>query len=84
MLSAHPNTIVVNQSGTPVAMPWVDSANTLVQAFYGGNELGNGLVRIQFYFIFTFLRNEANFVFTLGRCSIRQGQPVREACAYLP
>lgn len=48
MLSAHPNTIIVNQSGTPVAMPWIDDAKTLVQAFYGGNELGNGLADVLF------------------------------------
>ncbi|KIJ69935.1 glycoside hydrolase family 3 protein [Hydnomerulius pinastri MD-312] len=48
VLAANPNTIVVNQSGTPVRMPWVDQVNTLVQAFYGGNELGNGLADVLF------------------------------------
>ncbi|KAJ7860454.1 glycoside hydrolase family 3 protein [Mycena olivaceomarginata] len=43
VLRANPNTVVVNQSGTPVAMPWIDEASTVLQAFYGGNELGNGL-----------------------------------------
>ncbi|ETW83697.1 glycoside hydrolase family 3 protein [Heterobasidion irregulare TC 32-1] len=43
VLKANPNTVVVNQSGTPVEMPWIDEAHTLLQAFYGGNELGNGL-----------------------------------------
>ncbi|KAJ6538518.1 glycoside hydrolase family 3 protein [Mycena vulgaris] len=46
VLRANPNTVVVNQSGTPVAMPWVDEAPTLLQAFYGGNELGNGLADV--------------------------------------
>ncbi|KAJ7780939.1 glycoside hydrolase family 3 protein [Mycena metata] len=46
VLRANPNTIVVNQSGTPVAMPWIAEASTVVQAFYGGNELGNGLADI--------------------------------------
>ena len=31
VLAANPNTIVVNQSGTPVEMPWVEKAHTLVQ-----------------------------------------------------
>ncbi|KAJ7498628.1 glycoside hydrolase family 3 protein [Mycena latifolia] len=46
VLRANPNTVVVNQSGTPVAMPWVEEAQTLLQAFYGGNELGNGLADV--------------------------------------
>ncbi|KAL4247045.1 glycosyl hydrolase 3 family protein [Abortiporus biennis] len=48
VLAANPNTIVVNQSGTPVEMPWVDQAHTLIQAFYGGNEVGNGLSDVLF------------------------------------
>lgn len=31
ILEANPKTIIVNQTGTPVAMPWVDEAQTLVQ-----------------------------------------------------
>lgn len=36
ILKANPNTIVINQSGTPVEMPWIDEAHTLLQviAFY--------------------------------------------------
>ncbi|KAH8830267.1 glycoside hydrolase family 3 protein [Flagelloscypha sp. PMI_526] len=48
VLEANPSTIVVNQSGTPVTMPWASSAHTLVHAFYGGNELGNGLADVLF------------------------------------
>jgi len=48
VLSADPNAIIVNQSGTPVTMPWIASASTLLQAFYGGNELGNGLADVIF------------------------------------
>jgi beta-glucosidase len=29
-------------------MPWVDQASTLVQAFYGGNDVGNGLADVLF------------------------------------
>lgn len=35
--------IVVIQSGTPVEMPWSSKAPTILQAFYGGNEVGNGI-----------------------------------------
>ncbi|KAF9512006.1 glycoside hydrolase family 3 protein [Hydnum rufescens UP504] len=48
VLAANPNTAVVIQSGTPVEMPWANSANSLLQAFYGGNEVGNGIADILF------------------------------------
>ncbi|KAI0047327.1 glycoside hydrolase family 3 protein [Auriscalpium vulgare] len=48
VLRANPKTIVVNQSGAPVAMPWIADADTVVHAFYGGNELGNGLADVLF------------------------------------
>ena len=31
VLAANPNTVIVNQSGTPVSMPWADQASTIVQ-----------------------------------------------------
>ena len=31
MLKANPNTIIVNQSGAPVEMPWIDEAHTVLQ-----------------------------------------------------
>lgn len=48
ILEANEKTVVVNQSGTPVAMSWHQNVETLVQAFYGGNELGNGLADVLF------------------------------------
>ncbi|GAA6042149.1 hypothetical protein JCM8097_004984 [Rhodosporidiobolus ruineniae] len=48
VLAANPNTIVVNQSGTPVEFPWIKDSTTLVQAFFGGNELGNGIADVLF------------------------------------
>lgn len=35
--------IFVNQSGSPVELPWEDRCNTLIQAWYGGQEAGNAL-----------------------------------------
>ncbi|KAH8601980.1 glycoside hydrolase family 3 protein [Bisporella sp. PMI_857] len=46
--AANPSTVVVIQSGTPVAMPWLSSVNALVQAWYGGNETGNAIADILF------------------------------------
>ncbi|GAA5997985.1 beta-glucosidase H [Rhodotorula paludigena] len=48
VLAANSNTIVVNQSGTPVEFPWIKDAPTLVHTFFGGNELGNGLADVLF------------------------------------
>ncbi|CAI7600629.1 unnamed protein product [Penicillium glandicola] len=48
VLDANPNTAIVIQSGTPVEMPWIDKAKAVVQAWYGGNETGNGIADIIF------------------------------------
>ncbi|KAI0061708.1 glycoside hydrolase family 3 protein [Artomyces pyxidatus] len=48
VLKANPKTIVVNQSGSPVEMPWINEAHTVLQAFYGGSELGSGLADVLF------------------------------------
>ncbi|KAK5175777.1 beta-glucosidase [Saxophila tyrrhenica] len=45
---ANPETIVINQTGTPVEMPWVHKVAGLVQAWYGGNETGNGIADVLF------------------------------------
>jgi beta-glucosidase len=43
----HPEKIiVVNQSGSPVHMPWQDKAPTILQAWYGGQEAGNALADV--------------------------------------
>ncbi|KAJ5562800.1 hypothetical protein N7461_001561 [Penicillium sp. DV-2018c] len=46
VLDVNPNAVVVIQSGTPVTMPWVHKAKALVQAWFGGNELGNGIADV--------------------------------------
>ncbi|KAK6363017.1 hypothetical protein TWF730_000466 [Orbilia blumenaviensis] len=45
---ANKRTIVVNQSGSPVTMPWVDEVPAILQAWYQGQEAGNALVDILF------------------------------------
>ncbi|KAM9892769.1 hypothetical protein OXX79_009805 [Metschnikowia pulcherrima] len=44
----NPNVVVVNQSGSPVTMPWVDHVKGVVQAWYGGNELGHAIADVLF------------------------------------
>lgn len=46
VLAVNPNAVVVIQSGTPVTMPWADKTKALVQAWFGGNECGNGIADV--------------------------------------
>lgn len=46
VLAVNRNAVVVIQSGTPVTMPWVNDAHALVQAWFGGNECGNGIADV--------------------------------------
>lgn len=48
VLAVAPNAMVVNQSGTPVTMPWAGQAKCIVQAWYGGNETGHGIADVLF------------------------------------
>ncbi|KAG0688606.1 hypothetical protein C6P40_000762 [Pichia californica] len=48
VLEVNKNTVIVNQTGTPVELPWLDDAHTLVHAWYGGNELGNAVTDVLF------------------------------------
>lgn len=43
---ANPNTVVVNQSGTPVTMPWADDVPAIIQGWYQGQEAGNALADV--------------------------------------
>jgi beta-glucosidase len=46
IIAVNPNTVVVNQSGTPVTMPWADSVSAIVQGYYQGQEAGNALADV--------------------------------------
>ena len=48
VLDANPNTVILIQSGTPVAMPWIEKAKAVVHAWYGGNETGNAIANVIF------------------------------------
>ena len=43
---ANPNTVVVLETGNPVAMPWRDSVNAIVQAWYPGQAGGQAIAEI--------------------------------------
>lgn len=46
LAAANPNIVVINISGTGVAMPWLEKVPAVVQAWYLGNETGNTLADI--------------------------------------
>ena len=46
--AVNPNTIVVLNVGSPVAMPWADDVAAIVQSWYGGQEAGNALADVLF------------------------------------
>jgi beta-glucosidase len=46
VLAANPRTVIVNQSGTPISMPWVHRAPAILQAWYQGQEAGNALASV--------------------------------------
>ncbi|KAK6065058.1 glycoside hydrolase family 3 domain protein [Seiridium cupressi] len=50
VVKANPRTVVVNQSGSPVAMPWAEQVPTILQAWYQGQEAGNALADVLFGF----------------------------------
>ncbi len=46
LAAAVPSLIVVNISGSPVAMPWADKVDAIVQGWYGGSESGHALADV--------------------------------------
>ena len=46
VLEANPDTVVVVNSGGPVLMPWLDSAPTVLQSWFGGQEMGYALADV--------------------------------------
>lgn len=48
VVKANPCTVVVNQSGSPVHMPWVDKVPAIIQGWYQGQEAGNALADVLF------------------------------------
>lgn len=44
VVAANPNTVVVNNSGSPVAMPWIEHVPAMIQTWFAGQEFGNALM----------------------------------------
>lgn len=43
---AAPKSILVNQTGSPISMPWIDEVDSILQCWYAGQEVGNALADI--------------------------------------
>jgi beta-glucosidase len=46
VLDAAPDAVVVLNAGSPVALPWADRARALLQVWFGGQEMAEGLVDV--------------------------------------
>ena len=46
--AVNPNTVVVLNVGSPVAMKWIDMVPAVLQAWYGGQEAGNAIADVLF------------------------------------
>jgi beta-glucosidase len=44
--AANPRTVVVMNTGSPYAMPWIDDVAAVVQVWFGGQEMGNALADV--------------------------------------
>ncbi|MGD0875931.1 MAG: glycoside hydrolase family 3 C-terminal domain-containing protein [Acidimicrobiales bacterium] len=46
LLLAHPRSVVIVNSGSPVSLDWVESAAAVIQTWFGGQELANAIVDV--------------------------------------
>ncbi len=44
--AANPATVVIVQTGSPLAMPWLDQAGAVLQAWFPGQECGNAIADV--------------------------------------
>ena len=48
MAAANPNTVVVLHNGAPVEMPWIGKVGAVLEAYLGGQAVGEAVVRVLF------------------------------------
>lgn len=48
VVRVNPGTVVVNQWGSPVHMPWADQVPAIIRGWYQGQEAGHSLADVLF------------------------------------
>ena len=48
VVKVNPNTVIVLNTGAPVRMPWIDNVPGMIQAWLGGQEMGNAIADVLF------------------------------------
>lgn len=48
VVKANPNTVIVVNTGSPISMPWIKDAKSILQCWFPGQEFGNALYNILF------------------------------------
>lgn len=69
LLRIKPNTIVVMASGSPVEMPWISNAKTVVWQWYAGMEGGTALAEVLFGMVNPSGRLPESFPISHADCS---------------
>lgn len=74
LLEARPDTVVALYAGSPVEMPWVDRAKSLVWSYYAGMEGGTALAEVLFGRVNPSGKLAETFPKTLEQCPARLGE----------
>jgi beta-glucosidase len=48
VVKVNPNTVVVLNTGAPVRMPWIEKVPAMIQAWFGGQEMGEAIADVLF------------------------------------
>ncbi|HBY08991.1 MAG TPA: glycosyl hydrolase [Chloroflexi bacterium] len=48
VLKVNPHTVIVLNTGAPVHMPWIEHVPAMIQAWFGGQEMGNAIADVLF------------------------------------
>ncbi|TYL46969.1 glycoside hydrolase family 3 C-terminal domain-containing protein [Marinomonas sp. IMCC 4694] len=79
--AVNPNTVVVLQTGGPIAMPWLPNVAAVMQAWYPGQEVGNAIADVLLGDVDpsgrlpqTFPVNESNVPFLDGNADTYPGE----------
>jgi beta-glucosidase len=48
VLKVNPKTVVVLNTGSPIRMPWIESVPAMIQAWFGGQEIGEAIADVLF------------------------------------